>query len=141
MAANLSPKNWIAIGAASALSLGVMAGGAVTAANAMPLFTSDGDRTGATSADVKGTGGADVTFRVSSDSIVSPSPTSPVSVNSPNTVSPISPVSAQSPISAVSVDVDSPPSPVSLPSPPSAPSPASIASPASWSPPSVDSVD
>ena len=162
MATNLSPKNWIAIGAAGALSLGVMASGAVTAANAMPLFTGNGDRTGSTSADVKGTGGADVTFRVNSDSIVSPSPTSPISVNSPNTVSPISPSPASpasvkspasnSPASAPAPRATQQPAPQPAPvapapqpnspdspdswSPPSPASPASIDSPASWSPPS-----
>ena len=59
MASTLNPKNWIALGAASALSLGVIAGGAVTAANAMPLFTGTGDRTGQTEADVKGNGSAE----------------------------------------------------------------------------------
>lgn len=148
MAPTLNPKNWVAIGAASALSLGVLAGGAATAANAIPLFTSTGDR--ADTADVKGngTGSADVTFGVSSDSIVTPSPAttmtpSPVSTQSPVTPSPVSPVSVQTPASPVSVQ--SPASPVSVqtpPSPASVQSPVSPASPASvQSPASVDSVD
>lgn len=146
MAPTLNPKNWIAIGAASALSLGVLAGGAATAANAIPLFTSTGDR--ADTADVKGvgTGGADVTFGVTSDSIVTPSPAtptspltpSPVSAQSPVTPSPVSPVSVQTPASPVSVQspaspvsVQTPPSPASVQSPASPASPASVQSPAS----------
>ena len=143
MAPTLNPKNWVAIGAASALSLGVLAGGAATAANAIPLFTGTGDR--ADTADVKGvgTGGADVTFGVTSDSIVTPSPAttmtpSPVSTQSPVTPSPVSPVSVQTPASPVSVQspaspvsVQTPPSPASVQSPASPASPASVQSPAS----------
>lgn len=125
----MEAKNWIAIGAASALSLGVMAAGAVSTANALPLVA------GATSLPVPGISlgenadmkGNALSFAVSSDSIVTPSPsTSP----SPSPSSTISPASASAP------------SPASPPSPPSPPSPASPASPASVdSPASLDSVD
>ena len=69
----MDSKNWIAVGAASALSLGVIAGGAASVANAMPLIEN------ATGLSVPGIAavtddgtGADLDFRVSSDSIVSP---------------------------------------------------------------------
>ena len=44
----MDAKNWIAVGAAGALSLGVVAAGAVTTANAIPLIA------GATNIDVPG---------------------------------------------------------------------------------------
>ena len=51
----MESKNWIAIGAASALSLGVVAGGAASVANAMPLIEN------ATGLSVPGIGTARVT--------------------------------------------------------------------------------
>lgn len=136
----MDSKNWIAVGAASALSLGVMAGGAVSVANAMPLIEN------ATGLSVPGVGavtddGAEVTeldFSVSSDSIVSPA-----SSSSPATPSPVSTDTAPSPVSVDSgaspVSPASPLSPVSVDTPPTPPTPASIAS--VPSPASVDSVD
>ena len=130
-------KNWIAIGAASALSIGVLASGAATVANAMPLIE---NATGLSVPGIDslqpGDGSADVDFSVTSDSIVSPaSSDSPASLTSANTPvsadSPVSPMSVDSPVSPASVD--SPASPVSIDSPAS---PASVGSPAS-----VDSVD
>lgn len=142
----MDTKNWIAVGAAGALSLGVAAGGAASVANAMPLIeTVSGLTVPGLTVVTDDDGTADLDFVVESDSIVSPtsspSPVSPVSAQSP-----ISPVSAQSPASPVSVQT--PPSPVSIPSPaspaspvsaqtpPSPASPASIPSPAS--PASID---
>lgn len=121
----MEAKNWIAIGAASALGLGVMAAGAVTTANALPLVA------GATNVDVPGitvgetvdTKGNALLFSVSSDSIMSPSPAS--------TPSPVSSASPDSPFSAASISAPSPVSPPSPPSPASPASPASVDSPAS----------
>ena len=121
-------KNWIAIGAASALGLGVMAAGAVSTASALPLIA------GATNLEVpgitvsdnaKGTS-ADLDFSVSSDSIVSPDPVSPASAVSAASDSPVSPASAMSAMSPASVV-----SPASVISPASVMSPASVISPAS----------
>lgn len=122
----MEAKNWIAIGAASALGLGVMAAGAVSTANALPLVAGatnlsvPGITVGETGDDSKGNA---LLFSVSSDSIMSPSPTSTPSVASSD-----SPVS---PLSAVSVSAPSPFSPPSPPSPASPASPASVDSPAS----------
>ena len=127
----MEAKNWIAIGAASALGLGVMAAGAVTTANALPLVA------GATNLSVPGitvgdsnddTKGNSLLFSVSSDSIVSPDPTSspspsPTSSALDSSPSPVSPVSVASPLT--------PPSPLSPASLASPASPASIDSPAS----------
>jgi hypothetical protein len=123
----MDAKNWIAIGAASALGLGVMAAGAVTTANALPLVAN------ATNANVPGitvgesaddTKGNALVFSVSSDSILSPDPTSSPSPSPTSSIdsspSPVSPVSAASPIT--------PPSPASVASPASVDSPASVGS-------------
>ena len=123
----MEAKNWIAIGAASALGLGVMAAGAVTTANALPLVA------GATSLNVPGITvsetGDDITgkalvFAVTSDSILTPDPSSSPSPSPTSGVdsspSPVSPASAASPLT-----------PPSLPSPASPASPASVDSPAS----------
>lgn len=124
----MDAKNWIAIGAASALGLGVMAAGAVSTASALPLIA------GATNLevpgitvtdDVKGTG-ADLDFSVSSDSIVSPDPTSSPSPEPTASDSPVSPASVASVASPIT-----PPSPVSPASPASVASAASVASVAS----------
>ncbi len=118
----MDAKNWIAIGAASALGLGVMAAGAVSTASALPLIagTTNLQVPGITvTDDVKGSG-ANLDFSVSSDSIVSPDPTSSPSPEPTASDSPVSPVSAASPIT--------PPSPVSPASPASVDSPASPAS-------------
>lgn len=122
----MQKKTWIAVSATSVLGLGLLAGGATAAANAMSLTEGS---TGATvsglsdrPAELKGSGqSADVSFSVQSDSIVTPSPATPAS--------PISPVSAQSVQSPVSVQT--PASPVSVPSPVSPASPVSVASPVS----------
>lgn len=141
----MDTKNWIAVGAASALSLGVIAGGAASVANAMPLIEN------ATGLSVPGIGavtdggsGADLDFRVSSDSIVSPastaSPVTPSPASAETAASPVSVASVASPISPVSPL--SPVSPISVASPispVSSISPASVDSPAS--PASVDSED
>lgn len=125
----MQKKTWIAVSATSVLGLGLLAGGATAAANAMSLTEGS---TGATvsglsdrPAELKGSGqSADVSFSVQSDSIVTPSPATPAS--------PISPVSAQSVQSPVSVQTPaSPVSPVSVPSPVSPASPVSVASPVS----------
>lgn len=125
----MDAKNWIAIGAASALGLGVMAAGAVTTANALPLVANatnanvPGITVGESTDDLKGNA---LVFSVSSDSIVTPDPTSS-----------LSPSSSPSPSPTSSIDsTPSPVSPVSAASPLTPPSPASPVSPAS-----VESVD
>lgn len=114
----MEAKNWMAIGAASALGLGVMAAGAVSTANALPLvaaatnLTVPGITVGESDDDTKGNA---LLFSVSSDSIVSPDPTSsptpspavdssPSPVSPVSTASPLSPVSAASPVSPASAD-------------------------------------
>ncbi len=135
----MQKKTWIAVGAASALGLGVIAGGAAATANQMSLTSDDTRVPGLSSTDdvSNGSGSADVTFDVSSDSIVTPSPATTVSPVSPisaadvSAVSPVSPVSVPSPVT--------PASPVSVPSPVTPASPMSPASPVSpVSPASVD---
>lgn len=126
----MQKKTWIAVGAASALGLGVIAGGAVATANEMDLTSDDTRLPGLSSTDdvSSGSGSADVTFDVTSDSIATPSPAT--------TASPVSPISPATPVSPASVG-----SPVSAPSPasPATPaSPVSVASPVS--PASVASV-
>lgn len=125
----MEAKNWIAIGAASALGLGVMAAGAVTTASALPLVAGatnlnvPGITVGETGDDAKGNS---LVFSVSSDSILTPDPSSspspsPSPTNSiDSSPSPVSPASAVSPIT--------PPSPASLASPASVDSPASVGS-------------
>lgn len=117
----MDSKNWIAIGAASVLGLGVAAGGAASIANAIPLIEN------ATGLSVPGIGTVtdgddriELDFRVDSDSI-----SSPTSTSSPATPSPASPVSADSPVTP-----QTPASPLS---------PASVDTPAS--PASVDDLD
>ena len=134
-------KEWVAVGAASVLSIGVLAGGAVTTANAMPLFTGNDslEIPGLTVNDdgsIANEQGADVSFDVTSDSIVSPSPTSPASTDSPVSPASASPASPASPMSPASASAPSPASVASPPSPASPDSPASVNSPGS-----VDSAD
>lgn len=123
----MDAKNWIAIGAASALGLGVMAAGAVTTANALPLVATatnanvPGITVGESTDDIKGNA---LVFSVSSDSIVTPDPSSSPSPSPTSSIdstpSPVSPVSAASPLT--------PPSPASPVSPASVDSPASVES-------------
>lgn len=107
----MDAKNWVAIGAASALGLGVMAAGAVSTASALPLIA------GATNlevpgitvpTDVKGTANT-LDFSVTSDSIVTPEPSSSPSPEPTPSDSPVSVVSVASPVTP-----DSPASPVSV---------------------------
>ncbi|MEN9620655.1 MAG: hypothetical protein RL499_848 [Actinomycetota bacterium] len=119
----MNGKNWIAVGAASALGLGVMAGGAASVANAMPLIEN------ATGLSVPGIGTVnddveriELDFRVDSDSI-----SSPASTSSPATPSPASPVSADSPVTPQTPA--SPLSPASVDTPPTPASPASVDTP------------
>lgn len=130
----MQKKTWIAIGAGSALGLGVIAGGAVASANEMALTSDDTRVPGLTSVDDvtdDSRGSADVTFDVSSDSIVTPDPATSAS-----------PVTPATPVSPAEVSVVTPPtpatpaSPVSPVTPPSPVSPASPVTPAS--PVSVD---
>lgn len=135
----MDTKNWIAVGAAGALSLGVAAGGAATAANAMPLIENVSGLSvpGLTTVTDDDGSSADLDFTVESDSIVSPtsssSPATPSPTSTPSAVSaqtPASPVSAQSPASPLSpaspispasplspASVDTPPTPATIPSP------------------------
>ena len=121
----MDAKNWIAIGAASALGLGVMAAGAVSTASALPLIA------GATNlevpgitvpSDVKGTAST-LDFSVTSESIVTPEPSSSPSPEPTPSDSPASVVSVASPVTP-----DSPASPVSVDSAASAASVASVGS-------------
>ena len=121
----MDAKSWLAVGTAGALGLGVMAAGAVSTANAIPLvagttnvevpsITVPGD-------EVKGTVPLD--FTVTSDSIVTPEPSSSASPSPITPATPVTVASAVSPVSPVT-----PPSPASPVSPASVPSPASPAS-------------
>lgn len=116
-------KSWIAVGAASALGLGVIAGGAVASANELRLTSSDDTSVPALTSPDGTTGGssADLTFDISSDSIVSPAVASV-----PSPVSVASPLSVASPAEVSAVSPASPDSPVSVPSPVSPASPASV---------------
>lgn len=133
----MQKKTWIAVGAASALGLGVIAGGAVASANEMGLTSDDTRVPGLSNVDDRSgeRGSADVTFGVTSDSIVTPSPATSASPITP--VSPVSPVTPVTPASPVSVpSAVAPPAPAPAPAAPapapapvdSAPSPASPAS-------------
>lgn len=134
----MQKKTWIAVSAASALGIGVIAGGAVATANAMELTSDDTRVPGLTNVDdVRGDdsrGSADVTFDVTSDSIVTPDPAtsaSPVTPATPATpVTPASVVTPASPVSAVAPPAPAP-APVAAAPADSAPSPATPASPVS----------
>jgi hypothetical protein len=133
----MDTKNWIAVGAAGALSLGVAAGGAASIANAMPLIENVSGLSvpGLTTVTDDNGGSADLDFTVESDSIVSPtsspSPATPSPVSAQTPASPLSPASPISPASPAS-----PLSPASVDTPPTPATPASIPSPAS--PASID---
>lgn len=142
----MDTKNWIAVGAAGALSLGVAAGGAATVANAMPLIENVSGLSvpGLTTVTDDDGSSADLDFTVESDSIVSPtsssSPATPSPTSTPSAQTPASPVSAQSPASPLSpaspISPASPLSPASVDTPPTPASPATIPSPAT--PASID---
>ena len=108
----MDAKNWIAIGAASALGLGVMAAGAVSTASALPLVAgvTNLEVPGITVTDDSKGSASEIDFSVTTNSVVGPDDTA-----SPN------PTSSASP--------DSSPSPVTPPSPVSPASPASVDSP------------
>ncbi|MBX9718663.1 MAG: hypothetical protein K2X36_07450 [Microbacteriaceae bacterium] len=80
MSTILGAKNWIAVGAASALSLGVIAGDAASVANAIPLIeNAPGMAVPGFGAVTDGGTGGDLDFRISSDSVISSAATaSPV---------------------------------------------------------------
>lgn len=139
----MDTKNWIAVGAAGALSLGVAAGGAASIANAMPLIENVSGLSvpGLTTVTDDDGGSADLDFTVESDSIVSPtSSPSPATPSPVSAQTPASPVSAQSPASPLSpaspISPASPLSPASVDTPPTPATPASIPSPAT--PASID---
>ena len=124
-------RKWAAVGAASVLGFGLIAGGAVAAANASEIKDAPGDPVGEKISVEQPLDGTK-TFVDSANSVPSPksvkspqSPQSPQSVTEPATVEPASPISVDSPAS-----INSPQSPNSPNSPDS---PASL--------PSVDSVD
>jgi len=135
-------KKWIAYGVTSIVGLGVISGGAVAAAAAMDLRTTEGTvlpggaLTGkngsfldSPSVQLRVTGSAVTLVSAASPAQLASaaSPASPLSTNSP-----ASPPSAQSPASPPSANSPaSPPSAKSPASPPSANSPASPNSPAS----------
>lgn len=131
----MQKKTWIAVSAASALGIGVIAGGAVATANAMELTSDDTRVPGLTNVDdVRGDdsrGSADVTFDVTSDSIVTPDPAT--------SASPVTPATPVSPAEVSVVTPPTPPTPASPVSPVTPPSPVSPASPVTpASPVSVD---
>lgn len=121
----MEQNGWIALGAASALGLGLLAGGAVTAATAMPLAdtTTSVDIAGISDvrADAKYFAGADegrVTVPGSSSapsSSPSASPTASAPTASPAEPEP-APIVTQAPVPqpapAAPIPVTSPPSPV-----------------------------
>jgi hypothetical protein len=156
MEQDMNTKKWVAVGAASALGLGITGFGTVAAANAFgiveqPAAGTPGiavdrdDRIGsaatATRVDLGATPGSTATPAPASTaapgSAVAPQAPAPA----PQAVSaqtPASPVSVQSPASPVSVvSPATPPSPVSPATPPSPVSPATPQTPAS--PPSPQS--
>ena len=109
-----SRKKWVAVGAASVLGLGLLAGGAVAQASEMSISDRSGDQVG--------TGITRIDDRVNESPVLVPS-------NSVSATSTTAPVSAQSAVSPVSAP--SPVSPVSAPSPASPVSAVSPASPVS----------
>jgi hypothetical protein len=134
----MDAKNWIAIGAASALGLGVMAAGAVSTASALPLVAgvTNLEVPGITVTDDSKGSASEIDFSVTTNSVVGPddsaSPTPSSSSNPDDSASP-SPSSSSSP--------DSSPSPVTAPSPVSPASPASVDSPDDSDDDSDDSED
>ena len=118
-----SKKKWVAVGAASVLGLGLLAGGAVAQASEMSISDRSGDQVG--------TGITRIDDRVNESPVLVPSN----SVSATSTTSPVSAQSAVSPISAPSavspVSAPSPASPVSAVSPASPVSVHSAASPVS----------
>lgn len=98
----MDTKSWIAVGATSALGLGVLASGAISVANAMPLYdmsqATDVPPISTVTVEPKAfTGTGDVRFWVvqstasaTIDSAATPSPVTPT----PTAVSPASPVPA-----------------------------------------------
>lgn len=132
----MNTKGWIAAGAASALGLGVIASGALTVANAMPLY----DTSMATNVPPISTavaeskafaGNGDVRFTVV-PSTVMPTPTA-ATVLTPTTPTPtVASAPAVAPAPAPAPTVQQAPAPAPQPvAPAPADSPASIASPAS----------
>lgn len=139
----MNTKSWIAVGATSALGLGVLASGAISVANAMPLY----DMSQATevppistvTSDTKAfTGTGDVRFWVvqstasaTIDSAAAPTPASPTATPAAPTPTPVTPAS---PVPAPTVQQAPAPQPQ-----PVAPMPGSADS--ADSADSVDSVD
>ncbi|MFN3707101.1 hypothetical protein [Microcella sp.] len=132
----MDTKSWIAAGAASVLGLGALASGALTVANAMPLYdvstATDVPPITTVAADAKAfSGTGDVRFWVQ-QSTVTPTPTAPT----PSAATP-SPASSAAPAPAPAPTVQQAPAPAPQPV---APAPTgSVDSPDS--PDSVDSVD
>lgn len=132
-------KQWAIVGASGALSLGVAATGAVSAANAMPIV-SNAISSGFTSNEAESTPLAEIeegkisvpgsvaTVNSSTEAEVDDDLASPEATDNPS-----------APSAAETDSPATPPSPVSAPSPVSPASPASIPSPVSpVTPPSVD---
>ncbi|ALJ20873.1 hypothetical protein [Microbacterium sp. No. 7] len=128
----MNTRKWIAYGATGVVGLGLFAGTATIAANAMDLRTTDGTviQDGAINHSGKGLTSAriDTTGDSPAVSLVS-APTPTTVVSAPTADSPASAPSVATPASAPSPVT--PPSPASAPSPVSAPTPASPPSPAS----------
>lgn len=123
----MDAKNWITIGAASALGLGVMAAGAVSTASALPLVAGvtnlEVPGITVTDDDTKGTA-SEIDFSVITNSVVGPDDTA-----SPTPSSSATPDDSASPSPSSSSSPDDSPSPVTPPSPVSPASPASVDSP------------
>lgn len=136
----MDTKRWIAVGASSALGVGIIAAGGVALANTMPLtsidaasnlpaaITTGDDSKALDSGRVSVVGSAPSTEDLSDSADLTEETPSPETTS---TLSPVSPASVVTPPSPVSI-----PSPVTPPSPASPVSPASVASPVS--PASVD---
>lgn len=132
----MNTKSWIAVGATSALGLGVLASGAISVANAMPLY----DMSQATevppistvTSDAKAfTGTGDVRFWV----VQSTATQSPEAPTVPTPTTPATPVTPVTPPSVQQAPAPQP-QPVA-PSQPVAPD-SSVSAPSSYSPPSND---
>lgn len=107
-------KKWIAVGAASALGLGITGFGSVAMANAVssdslpadvPGIQVGGERTAQIGSAATSTTIDQNRTAVQADSVVTPdSPDSPVTPTAPSPVTPPSPISPDSPASVPSAD-------------------------------------
>lgn len=133
----MASKNWIAAGTASVLGIGVIAGGAIGVASAMPLVDSASAASvpplsSSSGEDVKQLGGGDVSFEVV-PSTPAPTPTTSPAPSASDAPAPVAPAPAPQPVA---------PAPAPAPAPMPAPAPVAPADSANSSDaPSVASVD